>query len=142
MKRVEIGDRVNNHYYCDHPIYSVCCERDRRFTCCEPNWTKNLREQLYLWGMLGVVMVVGATICACLLKDTDCIRSDNLQEVVGSFSRKFRIRKKRRDEEMEEGRTEEGRIQVLDTAPLTRNMAPLTTSTIATTSFIHDGRDG
>ncbi|XP_076450047.1 uncharacterized protein LOC143286387 isoform X2 [Babylonia areolata] len=152
QKREEVGERVNNHYECPHPVFSQCCERHKRFTCCEPNWPRNLREQLQLWGTLGVVVVVVATVCTCLLKDTDLIRSATAKEALGTLTHTFlsfrrnrmadegrevRMEKKGREARVaEKGREvrtmEEGNLPACDQVPLTTNMA----APLSTTSFI------
>ncbi|KAL8603829.1 hypothetical protein ACOMHN_058564 [Nucella lapillus] len=90
LKRQSIGYRENNVYACNHPVFSECCEHSNRFTCCEPTFSKNLRQQLQLWGCVAVVVAVGAMVYSCWSRDQEIIQSETLKQAAHTVGRKFR----------------------------------------------------
>ncbi|XP_070198933.1 uncharacterized protein [Littorina saxatilis] len=115
LKREVIAHRENNDYECNHPVYSECCEHGDRFTCCEPILSRNLREQLQLWGVVGVMVAVGAFIYSCLVKDNEIIRSDTLKEAATNLGRKIGVGGKK-------GVDETAIVSTSDRAALTTNV--------------------
>ncbi|XP_025088275.1 uncharacterized protein LOC112560567 [Pomacea canaliculata] len=95
LKRDVLGHRENNVYSCDHPVFTECCEHQGRFTCCEPVVDKSLKEQLQLWGMIAAMLVVGAMIYTCVVRDGSVFEAETLKEAV---RKKLRIRNPTEDQ--------------------------------------------
>ncbi|KAL5006351.1 hypothetical protein ScPMuIL_015157 [Solemya velum] len=76
LKDETVGDRSGNVYYCDDPTKPECCEQQLEYTCCELETTRNLREQLVLWGGVIFVAVVITVLLCCLCRDHDYCSTD------------------------------------------------------------------
>ncbi|XP_076472030.1 uncharacterized protein LOC143301543 [Babylonia areolata] len=107
LKRQSVGYRENNVYECNHPVYSECCEHSYRFTCCEPSLSKDLRNQLQLWGLVAVVLAVAAMVYSCWSRDGELIQSETLKQAAVSLRYKFSRGKEQGEGEEEKKEKEE-----------------------------------
>ncbi|XP_048779584.1 uncharacterized protein LOC125682972 [Ostrea edulis] len=87
LRNDDIGYRKGNIYYCNHPDLSACCEMNGKFTCCEPNYVKNTREQIKLWGSVSVFLLIIVAVYTCLHRDVQWISSQTVQESLGLKNR-------------------------------------------------------
>ncbi|XP_011422797.3 uncharacterized protein LOC128178568 [Crassostrea angulata] len=90
LKNDDIGYRQGNIYSCNDPDLSACCEMDGQFTCCEPNYVKNTREQFKLWGSICVFVLVIVGVYTCLHRDVQWISGQTIQESLG-INKKDRV---------------------------------------------------
>ncbi|XP_062582074.1 uncharacterized protein LOC134243865 [Saccostrea cucullata] len=87
LKNDDIGYRQGNIYFCNDPDLSECCEMDSEFTCCEPNYVKNTREQIKLWCSVCIFLLIIVAVYMCLHRDVQWISSQTVQESFGLRNR-------------------------------------------------------
>ncbi|XP_046546081.1 uncharacterized protein LOC124256167 [Haliotis rubra] len=76
LKNQQLGDVTGNTYQCEDATKPECCEKDSSFTCCEPAATRNLIEQVQLWGIVSAIAIIIGVLLFCLCKDVNYCASD------------------------------------------------------------------
>ncbi|KAK7473546.1 hypothetical protein BaRGS_00035207 [Batillaria attramentaria] len=75
-KNEDLGEAEGNVYYCYGDEKPECCEQDSAFTCCETSTSKNLREQLQLWGTVAAFILVIGILFMCCKNDYSLCNDD------------------------------------------------------------------
>lgn len=61
----DLGDRPANVYYCKDLEKSQCCHLGgSSYGCCVPHLTKEIKNQLRLWGT--ILLIIGFIVLACI----------------------------------------------------------------------------
>lgn len=75
-KNEDIGDRDGNVYHCEEGDLTRCCVEHNAPTCCQSESSKNLEEQLQLWGTVAAMVLAVIIIFACCKNDIACCTSE------------------------------------------------------------------
>nr|KAI8760147.1 hypothetical protein BgiMline_007300 [Biomphalaria glabrata] len=81
-KREEIGNREGNHYNCDDPVRTECCERNQTFTCCEEQWKNSAQQMLWLLLVVSVILISICLIVRYLTGQSEFFTSPTLKDAV------------------------------------------------------------
>lgn len=76
FKNQALGDVEGNVYYCYGDEKPECCEENSLFTCCEKNTSKNVREQIQLWGTVAAFILVIGILFMCCKNDYSLCNDD------------------------------------------------------------------
>ncbi|CAG2186767.1 unnamed protein product [Mytilus edulis] len=87
LKNDDIGWREGNIYKCNDHTKSECCEKDHKFTCCEPARDTTLREQFQLWGVVAFFIMIIFIIYMYLKKDVEIFTRPTLKDSILSLVR-------------------------------------------------------
>ncbi|XP_052066303.1 uncharacterized protein LOC127705959 [Mytilus californianus] len=87
LKNDDIGWRQGNIYSCNDQTKSECCEKDHKFTCCEPAKDTTLREQFQLWGVVAFFIMIIFIIYMYLKKDVEIFTRPTLKDSILSLVR-------------------------------------------------------
>lgn len=68
----DLGDRPANVYYCKDIEKSQCCHLGgSSYGCCVPHLTKEIKDQIRLWGSIILIIAVIIVVCFCCWKDVN-----------------------------------------------------------------------
>ncbi|RUS89554.1 hypothetical protein EGW08_002672 [Elysia chlorotica] len=85
-KNEDLGDRDGNVYHCEEGDLTRCCVEHEAPTCCQSESSKNLEEQLQLWGTVAAMILAIALIFVCCKNDISCCNSDtSLKERISNL---------------------------------------------------------